>query len=285
MKKYRFELLFAVLVGARAMSFAFNKILLQHMGTMSLIALRFLAATILLIIIFPKKITGISKSSLLSGTAIGVSFFVMIVAELSAVKTADTSLVSIVEHVSIILVPIINAILTRKMFGLSTAFGAILAFLGIMCLGLQGGSVHGSIWMSLLAAFLYAIVIIITDRVTTPDTDSITVGIVQLAVMGILALLTSLFTDGISFPNSPSEWVMLVFLVIVCTAFGYTLTPYAQSHISVDRAGIICAVNPMVATLFGIIILHERLSILGILGIILILLSIVFPYLPIEKRN
>lgn len=285
LKNYKFEILFAVLVAARATSFVFNKILLGHIGVMSLLALRFLAAAVILVILFPKKITVINKESLKGGTAIGVAFFLVMVTELMATRTADTSLVSTVQHVSVILVPIMNAVITRKMFGMNTAVGAVLAFLGILCFGLKGGSFRGSIWMSLIAAFMYATVVILTDKLTTPETDPITVGMVQLLTMGILATVFALFTEKITLPSGPSEWAMFVYLVVICTCFGYTLTPYAQSHISVDRAGIICAVNPAVAAVMGVLILGEDMGLLGTIGLLLVLSSMLLPYIRLQKND
>ena len=283
LKNYKFEILFAILVAARASSFVFNKILLGSMGVMTMLALRFLAAAMILIVLFPKKIVGINKASLKGGIVIGVAFFLVMVTELLATKTADTSLVSTVQHVAIILVPIMNSIITRKMFGINTAVGAGLAFLGILCLGFQNGAVKGSIWMSLLAAFLYALEIVLTDRVTKPETDAFAIGMVQLLTMGSLSLVFALATEKITFPSGTSEWLMFLYLVIICTCFGYTLTPYAQSNISVERAGIICAVNPAVAVLMGVIILDEKIGVLGVIGLLLVLSSMILPYIHIKK--
>ena len=286
MKEHKFELLFAILVGARAFSFVFNKILLTGgMGVMNLTAIRFLFSTVLLVILFPKRMLRMNRATLLAGAAIGISFFIMIWVELSATKIADVSLVSTVEHASIILVPVINSLLTRKAPTRTTVIGALLAFLGIVSLGLKNGAMSGSIWLSLLAALLYAAVIIITDRVTTEKTDAIAVGVVQLGTIGILALVFSLLTEHFKMPRGSSEWLMMIFLIIVCTAFGFSLTPYAQSRIPVDRAGIICAVNPAVAALLGVIILHENMGFLGTAGLVLILLSIVLPYLPSGRKT
>ena len=207
------------------------------------------------------------------------------VTELMATRTADTSLVSTVQHVSVILVPIMNAVLTRKMFGMNTAVGAVLAFLGILCFGLKGGSFRGSIWMSLIASFMYATVVILTDKLTTPETDPIAVGMVQLLTMGILAAVFALLTEKLTFPSGTSEWAMFAYLVVICTCFGYTLTPYAQSHISVDRAGIICAVNPAVAAIMGVLILGEDMGLLGTIGLLLVLSSMILPYVRLQKND
>lgn len=68
---------------------------------------------------------------------------------------------------------------------------------------------------------------------------------------------------------------MIGILAVVCTCFGFTLQPMAQSRISAERAGIFCAISPAIATLLGVAVLHENIGFLGIAGLILILSSIV----------
>ena len=77
---------------------------------------------------------------------------------------------------------------------------------------------------------------------------------------------------------------MLLMLVLVCTGFGFTLQPVAQSHVSAERAGLFCAINPAIAALLGVVILKEQLGIIGIIGILLILESLMLPHL-FEKKT
>lgn len=77
---------------------------------------------------------------------------------------------------------------------------------------------------------------------------------------------------------------MLLMLVIVCTGFGYTLQPVAQSKVSIERSGLFCSINPAIATILGVIVLHEQFGILSVLGILLIIFSIMLPYLNFSKK-
>ena len=79
-------------------------------------------------------------------------------------------------------------------------------------------------------------------------------------------------------PQSGSQWLMLAMLIIVCTGFGFTLQPMAQSHVSAARAGLFCAVSPAIAAILGVTVLGEPFGTLDVLGLVLILASIVMPY-------
>lgn len=74
-------------------------------------------------------------------------------------------------------------------------------------------------------------------------------------------------------------------LAIVCTGFGFTLQPVAQSHTNAERAGLFCALSPACATLFGAVLLHEKITLLGAAGILLILSSLLLPHLMKGKRS
>ena len=73
------------------------------------------------------------------------------------------------------------------------------------------------------------------------------------------------------------RWGMVAALALVCTCFGFTLQPLAQSRISAERAGVFCAINPAVASLLGVCVLHESIGALGLLGLVLILSAIALP--------
>ena len=280
-----FEILFALLVSARASAFLFNKLLITHIGVMTLMAVRFLTATFLLFLLSPSRILHSNRKTVLGGAVLGVVFWGIMVCEMYAIREADTSLVSVLEHTAVVMVPLAEGALSRKMPSVSAFLGSLLAFAGIFCIGISSGSMSGSIGLSLLAAVFYTADLILTKRVTTTETDAISIGVVQLFVMGLLSLLSSFLLEPFSLPRGTREILMFLYLVFVCTVFGYTLTPYAQSKISVERAGIIAAVNPAVTTLLGVIVLGESFSFLAASGIVLILLSLLLPYLPLPGRK
>ena len=97
--------------------------------------------------------------------------------------------------------------------------------------------------------------------------------------MGVLSLLSVLALEQPQLPQTGAQWLMLALLIIVCTGFGFTLQPMAQSHVTAARAGLFCAVSPAIATLLGVTVLDEPFGVLDVLGLLLILASIALPYI------
>ena len=101
-----------------------------------------------------------------------------------------------------------------------------------------------------------------------------------------MALFSSLAALAFAHPALPptgTEWLCVAGLALGCTGFGFTLQPVAQSGTTADRAGMFCALNPLVASVLGVVFLHESIAPQGILGAMLILSGILLSYLPEEK--
>jgi len=80
----------------------------------------------------------------------------------------------------------------------------------------------------------------------------------------------------LSFPaHMPSMLVLtsMAILGVVCTALAMLLMFYLVGHAGASRATVITYINPAVAALLGVALLHERLGLGGILAFVLILLG------------
>lgn len=273
------ELLLAGVIALRATSFIFSKMLLAELDSFNLLSLRFLFAFALLLLIFRRRLKHLNKKTMISGILIGTLFFFTMSFEMAALKQADSSLVSLLENCSIIIVPILEAILLRRMMGRTEICSALIAMIGVVCLALSQGRLSGGMTLGLLAAFCYAVAIIVTAKYSREASDPLLIGIVQVGTMGILSLTAALLRGGYHLPQTGVQWTYLAVLTIVCTGFGFTLQPVAQSRVSAERAGLFCAISPAVANLLGVLVLHERVTPLSILGLVLILFSIAFPHM------
>jgi drug/metabolite transporter (DMT)-like permease len=281
MREKKYELLLAAVIAARATSFIFSKMALADMGIFNLLAIRFLLAFTFLAAIFRKRLGRTGKNELVSGAIVGLLFFLVMSSELTGLITTDSSTIALLENCAIIFVPLFTAVLHRKWPDMKTMLCACIAMMGVFCLTTQIGNLTAGMLFGLLAAALYAVAIIVTDKVSHRSTDTLCIGIVQVGAMGIFALVASFSFEIPHLPLGSLQWSYILALAIVCTGFGFTLQPVAQSHVSAERAGLFCAISPAIATLLGIIVLHESFGIVSILGLILILFSIAFPYLKL----
>jgi drug/metabolite transporter (DMT)-like permease len=97
-----------------------------------------------------------------------------------------------------------------------------------------------------------------------------------LAASLLVASLILLVPAALEIPASmPSAQAMasIAILSIVCTAIAMLLMFYLVNHAGASRATVITYINPMVATLLGVLVLHEQLGVGGFLAFALILLG------------
>jgi len=288
MSRGRAEILLAAVIIARSSSFVFNKIGLGTMSAFNMLAVRFLAAFAGLLLIFGRGILKkLNRETVLCGALVGFIFFAIMSCEMFSLKTVPSGTVSLLENLAIILVPLLDALITQKRPRGLQLLCAGIALVGVALITLREGRITLGLGecIALCAAVLYACGIIAIDR-TSHRCDGFTIGILEVGFLGTFALIASLLFETPRLPDTPGEWGIILMLAVVCTGFGYTLQPVAQSHTTAQRASVFCALSPAFAAVFGAIILHERMTPWGYVGIVLVLGSILLPHVPaLEEKN
>ena len=280
----RAELLLAGVITARATSYLFSKLIMQSMSMFNMLGIRFLLAFTLLLILFFKRIRKINRKTFAAGAVMGCLYFLVMTAELNGLKRTSSGNVSFLENTAIVIVPLLQAVLLRRFPRWKAVICALLCLIGVGFLTIGSGMAFGAGEMfCMLAAFLYACAILTTDRLTHGNIDALASGIVQVGMIGALSLTASLLFEAPRLPSGMLEWTGIVMLAVVCSGFGFTLQPVAQSGTTAERAGMFCALNPMVATILGIVFLHEAFTIQSAVGGGLILAGILISELPEPK--
>ena len=280
----RAELLLAGVITARATSYLFSKLIMQSMSMFNMLGIRFLLAFTLLLILFFKRIRKINRKTFAAGAVMGCLYFLVMTAELNGLKRTSSGNVSFLENTAIVIVPLLQAVLLRRFPRWKAVICALLCLIGVGFLTIGSGMAFGAGEMfCMLAAFLYACAILTTDRLTHGNIDALAAGIVQVGMIGALSLTASLLFEAPRLPSGMLEWAGIVMLAVVCSGFGFTLQPVAQSGTTAERAGMFCALNPMVATILGIVFLHEAFTVQSAVGGGLILAGILISELPEPK--
>ncbi len=161
----------------------------------------------------------------------------------------------------------------HERLGLPRALGLLLGLLGVIALtgfgtvsGITGWAGVGCV---VLATVGYAVGPLIIQR-HLKGLDSLGPVAASLAVASAVLLLPAL----LAFPRrSPSVLALssIAVLGLLCTAAAMLLMFYLVKHAGAARAAVITYVNPVVATLLGVGLLHERLGLGGYIAFAVIL--------------
>jgi len=279
--------LMASLSVARGASFLVSKYLLGDMAPFNLLGMRFLISFVFLFLLFSRKvIADVRKDPRILGASLllGVVYFLCMAAELTGLKYTTTATCSFLENSAIVIVPVAEAVLRRRMPAPVILVSAAATFLGIGLIvfnnagtgaSLSGGSLAGT-FLCILAALTYAAAILITDRVADAC-DPLTFGVLYVGVMGVLGTAVSFAVETPHLPQNGTQWALLLILAVVCTAFGFAMQPVAQKPLTPESAGIIGALNPLTTAVMGWLLMGDVLGPAGAAGAVLILTGILLP--------
>lgn len=271
------KLLLLAVFAARGTSFLFSKILLQSMMPMSILAVRFTMAFLILGAVFRRKLKDCSLSSLRGGIVLGILYTVCMTFEMYGLRLIDTGVSALIENMAIVLVPVYVAVYTKKLPKMKTMLCAGLAVAGVGFLSLAQSHLEGGglgILLVSLAAMTYAACILATEKVSR-EADPVTIGIIQLGTMGILSLAASLLLGEFSFPQTGKQWFMMLMLVLLCSCFGFAFQPVGQKYVPAETAAVFTVVNPLTASLLGITLAGESISASKLIGYSLILIALI----------
>ena len=198
----------------------------------------------------------------------------------SAISFGERWISSSVTGILIAMVPLSIALIQRffgvhERLGTWRIVGLGLGFVGVVAL-LGFGTISGPLgWAGvgcmLVATLGYAIGPLIIQRHLS-GLDSFGPLAASLLVSTIVLLVPALLV----FPTRmPSVLVLtsMAMLGMVCTALAMLLMFYLVGHAGASRAAVITYINPAVATLLGVSLLHERLGAGGILAFVFILMG------------
>ncbi len=216
---------------------------------------------------------------------LGVLYTICMSFEMYGLRLVDTGVSSLIENMAIVLVPLYVAALTRALPKAKTMICAVLAVIGVGFLStdqIKNGGGGLGIFLVMMAAMTYAVCILYTERVSH-DSDPVTIGIIQLGTMGLISLVASFFTGGLCVPQNGRQWTMMLILVLLCSCFGFAFQPLGQKYLQAENAAVLTVVNPLTASVLGILVADERLTVLKLVGYVIIMSALVF--YNVEKSN
>jgi drug/metabolite transporter (DMT)-like permease len=198
----------------------------------------------------------------------------------SVISLGERWISSSITGILIAMVPLSIALLqrffgVRESLGAGRIIGLSLGFIGVAAL-LGTGPISwplgwAGVGCMLLATIGYAIGPLIIQR-HLHGLDSIGPLAASLAVASAILFIPAAAELPAALPSAAAV-VSIVILGVVCTAVAMLLMFYLVHHAGASRASVITYINPVVATLLGVLVLREQLGVGGYSAFALILLG------------
>lgn len=285
MSSRKAELLMVSVTLAWGSSYLMMKVGLTGVGPFNLIALRFGIAFLFMTVVFAKSYRGLTPAVLGRGVIVGIILFLLFVGMVCGVNYTTASTAGFLTSTSVILVPIMECILRRRAPEKTVVASTVLATFGLFLLTARDGfSLDKGAALCLMGAFFYALYIVVQDRIAKGE-DAFLISILQLGVASLLGLLCSFLFEKPTLPQTPATWGSVIFLGLICSAYGFVVQPIAQKHAAPERIGLIFSLEPVFSALLSFIFLHEILAGINYLGGGLIFLGVILPELTKSPKQ
>ena len=269
---------FAALGIIWGLPYFFIKIAVQEVAPFALAFCRVALAAIILTPIAWRR--GALHSLSRHKTAIVAFGLVEFAIPFSLISLGERWISSSITGILIALVPLSIALIQR-FFGIRENLGArriaglTIGFVGVAALlgtgPISGLSAWAGVGCMLVSTLCYAVGPLIIQR-RMRELDSIGPLAASLAVASVILLIPATLEIPSVLPSA-AVLVSIAVLGIICTAVAMMLMFYLVLQAGASRASVITYVNPLVATLLGVLVLDEHLGIGGFTAFGLILLG------------
>jgi drug/metabolite transporter (DMT)-like permease len=274
-------LLFVVFVWGT--TFAIMKDAFNLVTPFYFLTLRFVTATLVLVLIFFKRLKRLDWETLKSGVIVGIFLFGGFAFQVVGLNYTTASKAGFLTGLSVIIVPILSAIILKEKPSFLTSFGVFLATIGLALLSYNGGFLFnfGDLLVFICAISLAIYIILVGKYVQ--EKDSILLAIIQVGTVALLSSIFAFLEGSYKVVVDPQFWSAVVYMAICATALALVIENKAQEFTTPTRTAIIFSMEPVFATIFAYFYLGEVISTKGYWGGFLIVLGMIIAEVKLDR--
>ena len=255
-----------------------SKIAFETVPVYSMSTVRYLIAFIACFAIFHKRVIKTVKEVpvrywLVPGTCIGFAYLLNNV----ALSLTDATSVAFLRSLSVVATPLFAFLIYGKHYDKKHILLQILVLPGLYLLCVRGGlSGFGRGELVTLAGVAFAAGTLVFSRKYLDSVDPVELTALQALCSAALAFAGSIMAEGgIQLGSTtPKVWLIIIYLAIACTFFGYLLQNIALTRISARSVALLQTLCPVLTACFSFILLGEKLTAAGMLGALIIIICV-----------
>jgi len=246
-----------------------------YSGPLFFVGLRFLAAGAIALLIFGRRLRGLTRLDVAAGTLVGVAMFFGYALQTYGLQTISSSTSAFITALYVPMVPLLQWAVLRKAPGKVTLAGVGLAFVGLLLVAGPGaaGLTAGAGELATLASAVAVAAEIILVGAFASRVDLGRITIIQLVVAGGISF-AAMPVMGERVPQFSWVWVTAGLALGLASCVIQLTMNWAQKSVSPTRATIIYSGEPVWAGAIGRIA-GERLPALALVGAALIVASVI----------
>jgi drug/metabolite transporter (DMT)-like permease len=256
--------------------------LLTRIPTLDFLAVRFTIAAVTLVLLAPRALGRLSRTSRRQAVALGCLYGVAQILQTAGLASTPATVSGFITGMYVVATPVLAALILRTRIGGLTWGAVLLALTGLGVLTIGGFSVGYGEALIFVAALVYALHIVALGAWSEPG-QALGMATVQLIVIAVICLVCTA-PNGLVLPDRVSDWVSVLYMAVVAGAAAMIGQTWAQAHLPPTRAAIIMTTEPVFAALFAVLFGGESFTARMALGGALVLAAMLLAELAPRRR-
>lgn len=248
-------------------AFVFMKDAIAQQPFMDFLATRFTLATILLLLIQPKQLSGFTVGDLKIGIPAGALLAGTFITQTIGLELTTAAISGFLTGLYVVFTPLLGWLVFRNRVSGRVGVGSLVALSGLGLLsGAAASSVElqiGQIWL-IACAVIAGFHFIVLGRFSS-GMSSYRLTTVQIATVAAICWAFAL-QDGYQAPPNEGVWVAVVFTAAFATVFAFWGQTWAQARLDPARVAIVMSSEVIFAALIAVAVGQEVLSVATMLG-------------------
>ena len=256
-------------------SFVILKEALDSIGTMWVLALRFIIAAALLLLAAGKRLKTLGRDGLHGGMLLGVCLAAAYIFQTYGLKYTTPGKNAFLTSTYCVLVPFMGWGFYKRRPNAANIIAAFMCVLGIGLVSLSGTSPFNiGDALTLVCGIFYALQIILTERFIG-DCDALSLTGVEFGTAAVICLAGALIFESAPVGLSLELWGSIAYMGVMCTALCFFLQTWGMRYTPSSTAAVIMTFESVFAIIISVIFYDEPVTVRLICGFTLIIASVI----------
>ena len=249
-------------------TFGLGKYVLDYLPTAAYLALRFLLASMFLLLFYYKVIRQTSRKEAILSCLLGISICLSYFTQTWGLNYTTASKNAFICGLYVVLVPYFAWIFFRQRLTVYALGSAFLAVIGLGCLSFTEDNALSfglGDCLALISAVFAALQIICIGRFAK-EINYIRMAFFQMLTVSLLCSTAAFWGSGMKLDLPWQVWAMLLFLAVFATTGAFIVQAWAQRDVSNSVTAIIFSLESVFGAAFACAFLREPFSLQMLLG-------------------
>jgi len=271
------------------LAFVAQSVGMDYLGPFSFNSIRFMLGSLILIPFIDfkalKRSTTLHKKKLLI-SSFTAGFVLAVASNLQQIGIQFTSVgkAGFITSFYILFVPLLGLLMKKKPQR-NVYIALVIAIIGfyLLCMNEKFNVTSGDI-LILFCALFFALHIMIIDYFSS-SSDLIAFSCLQFLFCSLIGAIFMFIFEKPTFVNIFKAWLPLAYAGFFSCGIAFTLQLYGQRDVEPNTASLILSLESVFSTIFGFIILNQKLTSRELLGCLLVFISVLLVQVKSKSTN